>query len=261
MTFRNIFNSTFFLKALAVVLLLYIVYELSRTYPLYYPDPFFDYHTEYANYSLNSDRPVNDELLEVMDGVATRMNAVDIYDPEETYKVYLIHDSHLFGYFAQKLNLSTTIQALTINPLGYVLVNLTAIERTKTIYNENYPYTLYQGDIAHTISHELMHVFTTQQLGFFSSWFLPGWKREGYAEYGANLSFRLKDATYSLEDRVRQYLDGHYDNLSTNQQFYVRSGLIVEYLLDNEGMNFEELMRVEIDPDTVYKRLKEEYRP
>lgn len=247
---------TTFLKGLILVLLLYIIYEVNRTWPLYYPDPFFDYQVTHRNVNLYSDRTIDENLLGIVDEATERMDYIEIYNSEASYHIYVVHDSRLFGSFAEKLNMNSSIQALTIHPFGYVLLNLTAIERTANIYDNRYPHTLYRGDPAYTLSHELMHVLTTGQLGFFSSWFLPDWKREGYAEYGASLYDRRQDSTYSLVDRVNRYSEGYYDNLSKNQQFYIRSALLVEYLLDIEQIEFDQLMNSNMSADTIYHRLQ-----
>ncbi len=251
------FNWNNFLKGIILVSLVYIIYEVSHTWPLYYPDSFFDYRTTHRNFNLYSDRSIDDNLLELIDETAVRMKSIETYDPVDTHHVYLVHDYRLFGSFAEKLNMSNTIQALTIHPFGYVLLNLSAIERTANMYKNRYSHTLYRGDPAYTLSHELMHVLTTGQLGFFSSWFLPDWKREGYAEYGASLYDRRQDSTYSLAERVNLYNEGYYDNLSENQQFYIRSGLIVEYLLDIEQLEFDHLMNKDIPADTIYHQLQQ----
>lgn len=251
------FSLTTLLKGIILISLAYIIFEVNRTWPLYYPDPFFDYHTSHRNFSLYSDQPIEDDLLDVVDNTAERMKSIKIYDPKDTHYVYLVYDTRLFGSFADKLKMGSTIQALTINPFGYILLNMTAIERTANIYDDHYPYTLYQGDPAYTLSHELMHVLTTSELGFFSSWFLADWKREGYAEYGATLYNRQRDSTYTLSDRINRYMDGYYDELSENQQSYIRSGIIVEYLLDIEQTGFDQLMNADMSADTIYHRMQQ----
>ena len=241
------------LKIIAGLLLLFIVYELNRTFSLYYPDHLFEYEVRYRNFNLYSDRPVSREFFSTMEEVTLRMNPVDMYDPEETHNVYLVHDRELFASFAERLELNPSTQGLTINPLGYIMVNLTAIRLTGQIYTKPYPYTLLQADTTYVISHELMHVLTTQKLGFISSWNLPEWKREGYAEYGASLYARRQDSTYSLRQRVGRYLDGYYDSLSDRHRFYIRSGMVVEYLLDKREMGFEDLISFGEDPDTLFR--------
>lgn len=248
------------LKGIAFISLVYIVFEISRTYPLYYPHPFFEYQTNYHHFTLFSDQPIKDYFLNLVDEAVDRVSPVEIYDPDNTYHVFVVHDTGLFGSFAEKLNMNPAGQALTIHPLGYILINLTAVERTKSIYKNRYPHTLYRGDTAYILSHELMHVLTTDRLGFFSSWLLPDWKREGYAEYGASLHNRRHDPNYSLFDRFKQYRNGFYDDLSENQQFYIRSGLLVEYLMDIEEIDFAGLMRMEISEDSAFARLQQWHR-
>ena len=244
------------LVVLIGALLIYIIFTLSHTHHLYYPDPYFEHRASYRNFHLYSDRPIDLNITRIIDEVSVRMQPVDEYNPEAEHHVYLTNDPATFGIFARELNLSTTVQALTINPMGYILVNMTAVEHTRNIYRDRYPHTLYHGDLAYIISHELMHVLTTRELGFVSSWFLPRWKREGYAEYGASLNGRIHNPSYSLADRTLRFLNGFYEELSDNQRFYIRSSLICEYLIDVEGMTFGQLIDSPLHTDSVFVRLK-----
>lgn len=248
------------LKLVIVILLLYISYELYRTHHLYYPDYLFDHHTIHRNFEIYSDRPPPRDITDQLDEVTSRLEKVDGYNAENRYSIYLIHNTPLFARFTNALGMSQTIQALTVHPLGYILINLPAVERTADLYGSDYPRTLYTGDPAHIIAHELTHAVMTEQLGFITSWQLPEWKSEGYAEYGASRHSQQNTPSSTLADRAGQYLEGYYDRLSPRQQSYIRSGLLIEYLIEVKGWNFHTLMNEAIDPDTVLSNMEEWYR-
>ena len=93
---------------------------------------------------------------------------------------------------------------------------------------------------------ELTHELTMAKLGFLKGGSLVEWKREGYAEYAASKLHKNNDLDYSIGDRLGNFYSGKYDDLSKSRKYYIRSGLLVEYLINIKGFDFERVMGAEI---------------
>lgn len=93
-----------------------------------------------------------------------------------------------------------------------------------------------------TICHEVIHSFVYDRLGAEKYAFVPFWKQEGYAEYAANISIKEKDSSYNFNSRVDIYLDDEFWGNNKAVKDYYEAELLVENLIYNEGMSFDELM-------------------
>lgn len=225
-------------------------------WPILYPYSYFDHRETYDGFTLYSDEPPEEGFGETIREVRLRMSCVEGYGPEETYPVFACRRS-CYERFARQMGVNPFSQGLTIEPMGYAVINLQDIGMIENTYSQAYHYTLARGDPAHIIAHELVHLVTTGRLGIWRTVTLPTWKEEGYAEYAASRYTRHKNPDYSLRNRVLQYLDGYYRAVGRNRLEYIRAGLAVEYLLDERRLGFEEVMNGTFEFEEILTEMEE----
>jgi len=249
-------NRTRIIYILSLVALAASFWVFWTRLPILYPYSQFDYRESYKNFDIYSDRKPERSLKKTLDNVQRRMKYVDGYDPEKTYSLFICYRRSCYKPFANLMGVNALSRGLTIEPLGYVLINMQDIENTTGIYRGSFPYTIIEAEPDHIIAHELVHVITTSRLGFWTSSRLPGWKREGYAEYGTTRMLRETTPEYSLRERTRNYFDGYYLGMARGREIYIQSGLVMEYLLDERNMDFQEVMNKEFEIDDILQEMK-----
>lgn len=225
--------------------------------PVLYPYSHFDYRESYRNFEIYSDHKPDRSLKETLDKVQRRMKFVDGYDHRKNYTLFICNRRSCYKPFARLMGVNALSRGLTIEPLGYVLINMQDIENTRGIYRGSFPYTIIEAEPDHIIAHELVHVITTSRLGFWTSSQLPRWKREGYAEYGTTRMLRETNPEYSLRDRARRYFDGYYLGMAKGREIYIQAGLVMEYLLDERKMGFDKVMNKDLEFDDILQEMKQ----
>ncbi len=196
-----------------------------------------------------------------MKEVSTRLEASELYSDHHNFSVFLCYDPEKYGRFATEMGLLPDSQGMTIEPFGYVFINLHEIGQVGQKYRDRYPYSLLSGSAVHILAHELTHVLITQQAGMFSSHEIPMWKREGYAEYVASKYPKNQDTIYSLKQRVRDYFGGEFDEIPTRRRHYIKKELLVEYLLDTRKIPYNQLISDDVKQEQVLSEMKEWVNP
>ena len=82
-----------------------------------------------------------------------------------------------------------------------IFVSLTFLEEMEERYGPRFRYSLVEGDLAHIVTHEIVHTLVEEELGRFAAKRLPRWKLEGYCEYAAVREAVRRDGLDSLESR------------------------------------------------------------
>jgi len=96
----------------------------------------------------------------------------------------LCYDQRLFSAFATISLLKPDIQGFNLSIMGNTFVCIPKIQALKESHGNFPTYNVREGNIAHTIAHEIIHEYTMDAIGFNKYRKLPVWKSEGYAEYG-----------------------------------------------------------------------------
>ncbi|MDR8394268.1 hypothetical protein NC796_24180 [Aliifodinibius sp. S!AR15-10] len=231
-------------------------YILAIYLPILAPGLYFDYQTEYKQYSIYSDRSINRGISFMMEEVTSKLQPIEIYSGQEEFSIYLCYEPGKYRWFSKQMNMNHESQGMTVEPLGYVFINLHRIGKIGQMYGDRYPYSLISGKATHIITHELMHVLITRELGMLDSRKLPDWKREGYAEYGASLHSKSQDTSYSFRKNVNAFLNGYYDEVKPIHRVYLKHELMVEYLITVKGITFSRLMNVTFNQDAIWQELK-----
>lgn len=160
-------------------------------------------------------------------------------------------------------------------PLGYAMLDKTVLKNCKVSFKNNVAETqwainnheLRKFDLTWLLAHEFTHNLqnrTDFSYVFKSTLGHINWKLEGHAEYIARAfkqdgALKNKIAFFLVEDSkekaalpVFELADG------TKQIFsYYKYALIVQYLMEEKGLNYKELCELEVDMEDVYKEMIE----
>jgi hypothetical protein len=227
---------------------------------LAFPQPFFSHSQEIGYCQVYSDVEITPQLVEVINDVNGRLDAIELHDKNKTNRVFICHSQGLYSFFARLTLVTPMAQGYNLSTFGNSFVSMTRIDQLRTSSGGFPPYAITEGNPAHTIVHEIVHQYMVDTLGFFGNYRLPPMKREGYAEYGSSIRHIRDDVVYPLPRRIDILLNDDYwfSGYDRVREHY-RAGLIVEYLSELKGYSFADIMDDSLRLDSAYEEMIQWY--
>jgi hypothetical protein len=218
------------------------------------PGPFFPEEKQYKSINVYSEKPIGQETDSIMSEVFLRLNAVPIYDPNRRYNLCLCSTQKKFTFFARLTVRANRTMGFCL--LGNAYVNEDFISELGMRTGGQPKYMPREGSVVHVVTHELMHAYIDNTYGYFAARALPEWKTEGYCEYGVNQFVAPRTNGYSIPERIDIYLDDSRWNptAEVHRPHYVW-GLMMEYLINVRGLNFEQVMADTLTYENIYQEM------
>ncbi|MBA3968720.1 MAG: hypothetical protein H0X52_01305 [Gemmatimonadetes bacterium] len=195
------------------------------------PQPLFPYRLSYRSFTVHSDQPLSRGVYPVLDRAQARLASSAVYDSTALHTIFLSSSYWKFALFAREHFRAFGIRS----PLrGHIFISKADPERDVVVrYAEAQNERRLSGVIAHEVTHNLLQKATSGRE-------LPRWKEEGYADYVAG------ESTFDYGAGVRLLAEGRSEGSSAFR--YLKYRLLVEYLLEEKGVPFEEFLRIRVDP-------------
>ncbi|MEL6257089.1 MAG: hypothetical protein AAFR87_34160 [Bacteroidota bacterium] len=121
-------------------------------------------------------------------------------------------------------------------------------------------------DLAELLAHEFIHNFQYQKYGFATLNF-PFWKLEGYAEYMMRKEEDVLDLRFAISHLLKYEAKGLYnwdwveweDEIGT-PHIYLKSNIMVQYLMEIEGLTYDEIVYDLRSTEAVFEEVLNWYR-
>ncbi len=221
-----------------------------------FPQPAFKYKQQFGQCTVYSDIEFTDSFTAIMNDVNDRLSANELHTPQKNTRVFICHDQKIFSAFATISLLNPDIQGFNLSVFGNTFICVPKINALKESHGGSPKYNIREGNIAHTIAHEIVHEYTMDAIGFSKYRKLPVWKSEGYAEYGANCVHFLTDTVLTFDKRIEINLDEFcWDPTEAWVRSHYQSALMIEFLHDIEGLTIEEIMNDSIQYADTYQAM------
>ena len=232
-----------------IIILILLVIGIIAT-----PGPLFPEKKQYGSITVYSEIPIGQETDSIMSEVLRRLKAVPIYDPNIKFNLCLCSTQDKFTFFSRLTVRENRIMGFCL--FGSAYINVDFIKELAIRTGGQPKYLTREGSVVHVATHELMHGYITDTYGSFASRYLPEWKVEGYCEYGVNHFIAPRDSGYSVPERIDVYLDDSWWNSTTevHRPHYVW-GLMMEYLINIRGLNFEQVMSDSITKEDIFPEM------
>jgi hypothetical protein len=218
-----------------------------------FPHPFFPHRYQYEYCTVYSDSVLTSDFQHTIQHLNKRLEANDLHDPGKNTRIFLSHSRRLFGFYARICLLNPSIQGFNLSLFGNTFIS---VQRVKDMFERTggFPgYGIRDGDMAHVLAHEITHQYIKDEIGYIKNYRLAPWKREGYAEYGANIGMIREDSTASLKNRIEAYLNNRYwENPGSIERDYYKSELMVEFLSEIKGYNLTDIMDDSVKHDETF---------
>lgn len=218
------------------------------------PGLFFPNSKQYRGITVYSDTPIRQEIDSIMAGVFERLDAVPIYDSAREYNLCLCPTQEKFTFFARLTRRPHRIMGFAL--MGSCYVNIDFLKELSDRTGGQPKYMARSGSVVHVATHELMHGYIADALGYFASRSLPEWKVEGYCEYGTNQLVAPRDSSQSILERIDVYFDDtRWNSTSTTHRPHYLWGLMMEYLMNVKGMTFNQVMADDVTQEEVMRSI------
>ena len=209
-----------------------------------FPEPFFPYRATYKHLTLYSrtELPSNvGSLLQQTDALLSRS---ELYNPNLDARIFVCDNYGAFWFFTGGLRhvFATSYPDTT----RLIFVPKADYEHNLVIFERDGPDDRRQRHLTNTLAHEVTHLYLSNYLGFGRQEFLPEWIKEGYCEYiGQGDAINPAEGIHALLAGQTQ-IRGLY---------YFRSRLIMELLIDKQGLSIKQILAAPPKEADVYAEL------
>ena len=218
------------------------------------PGPFFPEKKQIRSITVYSEMSIGKEVDSIMTEVFKRLDAIPIYDPARKYNLCLCSTQQKFTFFARLTRRANRIMGFSLFRSAYI--NIDFINELAIRTGGQPRYSAREGSIVHTVTHELMHGYINNVYGNFASRTLPEWKAEGYCEVWSNQFVAPRDSGYSIQERIDIYLDdSRWNTTAEVHRSHYLWGLIMEYLMNIRGFDFEKVMADRVTKEDIYQAM------
>jgi hypothetical protein len=202
-----------------------------------FPYPLFAHRLEYRQFDVCSTEPIPAEIGAVLDRAAERLAASEIEDAGLRHRIFLCNGYRLFALFAPTSRHSFGNAAWFS---GHIFVANADIAADQAIRDT--PINS-RRSLSGTIAHECTHRLIERRVGLLKSLTLPRWKKEGYCEVIA------REGSLDPAHGAAMLKRGEHDGSGSFQYFRYR--LMVDYLVHQKRLSFDELISGSFDPEEV----------
>jgi hypothetical protein len=206
---------------------------------LVFPQVLFAYSTERGNFHVYAREPIGDEINSVLEKAEEKLKNSPIYDAEVRRDIYLTGGHGMYALLSHKAYKSF---ANSVPYINNIFINKTDVAADRVIMNREFSNT---RSLSGVIAHETAHLFIRKRYGTITASLMPTWKNEGYCEYIAG------DTTITLEEGIRRWRENPQDDTNYG---YIKFQLMVQHLLEREGVSVDELFTRSWDENAVAER-------
>ena len=210
-----------------------------------------------GNLTFYSDQSIPAELVDLANCVYGQLVSTEIFDEHHKSEVYLCQEQSLYLLFSRMCFVPASVPAYNLSLLNVSFVSLPRLHQIQANGIGLPKYSVFEGNVCHGITHELIHDFMVEKIGYVRNRNLPRWKREGYAEYHASLSRLQSDNKEYLRDRIRIIQEAN--GLSDHVVEYFSWRTVAEYLFEVKAYSLEEFLDDTVAYESALRDMLEWY--
>lgn len=212
---------------------------------LAFPQVLCTRHVQAGSLALYYDDMPRSEAEELARAVAHRLERSGYHDPNRTARVFVFHNRSTYALITRLAAVSGEAQGFNLSAVGNSFISAPRVAALGERSGGGPRYSVWEGDLSHTIAHEIAHQYLGNRLGRRK---LPQWKREGFTEYVSNIGLIRADGSASLRSRLDVLQDDRAWSATLGwerhgwDRIHYEAGLLVEFLFDVKGYSLEDLV-------------------
>lgn len=183
------------------------------------------------------------DVYKLANEVGKRLQGSGFYDSSRTDRVFLCQSQRLYTLFTLLAMVPKQAQGFGLSIFDNTFVSELRVTGL-TERSGGFPkYGIWEGSLAHTITHEIGHLYMTDRTGRSRWKSLPHWKQEGFPEYVANIAPIHEDSLATLPHRFgilnTERVWGYTQRWD---RIHYEAGLLVEFLFDIQGHTLDDFV-------------------
>ena len=228
--------------ALWLVAVLLVLFALQAAL-LAFPQIVTSQTTRAGSVVIHYDGPRDPEIDELAAEVDRRIQGSELLGSAPTGRVFFFRNQRLYKLFARLARAPSEAQGFALSLVGNAFVSEPNVKALGARTGGLPKYSIWEGDPAHTIAHELAHLKLTERMGREQWTKLPHWKQEGLPEYAANIASLRADSRASLTTRWRVLEDDrNWSSTRGWDRVHYEAGLLVEFLIEVRGHTLADVL-------------------
>lgn len=213
--------------------------------PLAFPQILCTQRVQIRSTALYYDDMPRSEAEELARAVAQRLEWSGYCDSSCTARAFVFRNPVKYALITRLASVPGEAQGFNLSVLGNSFISAPRVAALGELSGRGPKYSIWEGNLSHTIAHEIAHQYLADRLGRHE---LPQWKREGLAEYIANIGLIRAEGTANLRSRLEVLHDDHAWSGTLGwerdrwDRIHYEAGLLVEFLVDMKGYSLEDIV-------------------
>jgi len=242
-------------------MILAVLFALQVT-TLAFPQVVLNDRVQVGAVALYHDGGPDEAMRKLAADVDSRLRGSRLYNSTRVTNLYYFLDQGTYEFFTNLTIMQVIPQGFNLPELNNSYVSDSLVAALGRGTGGRPQYSIWSGDPAHTAAHEIGHQYSYELLGRKK---LPHWKQEGLPEYIANTGLARQDSLANLDRRIgillddSQWRDTPPGRLPGWARIHYEAWLLMEYLLDVEGRNLEDVMADSVSKEATHAAMMQWY--
>ena len=228
---------------------------------LAFPQILFSERVRIGSVSVYHDGLPEKQALRLATAINRRLQGTRFHDSTRSDRVFVFRNRNTYELYRKLLFSKVVPSGFNLPVFGNSYVCEAVVAELGDASGGQPRFSIWDGDLAHIAAHEIGHQYIADRIGARRWRALPHWKQEGLPEYIANIGDIRADPSLSLVSRIGILGD---DTRWTARpparrpgwdRVHYEAGLLVEFLLDVQGLSLEEIVSDRVTRDDTYSAM------
>ena len=244
---------------LALVALVLFGFQVTL---LAFPQLLFSESTRVGTVTVFHDGLPDEQALRFATEIDRRLQGSRFYDPARSDPVFIFRNRNTYELYLKLIFRNVAPSGFNLPIFGNSYVCEAVLTELGDATGGQPRFSIWDGDLAHIAAHEIGHQYIADRIGSRRWRSLPHWKQEGLPEYIANIGDVRADPSFSLVSRIRILGDDSRWTATPAtrrrgwDRVHYEAGLLVEFLLDVEGLSLEQVISDRVTKSDTYSAMK-----
>jgi hypothetical protein len=243
-----------------LVLTVLVLFGIQVTL-LAFPQILFSDSTRIGTVELFHDGLAEEQALRLATEIDRRLQGSRFHDSTRSDPVFVFRNRNTYELYLKLIFSQVAPSGFNLPIFGNSYVCEAVVTELGDATGGQPRFSIWDGNLAHIASHEIGHQYVADRIGSGRWRGLPHWKQEGLPEYIANIGDIRADQSLSLVSRIGILED---DTLWTAtpagrrpgwDRVHYEAGLLVEFLLDVQGLSLEQLISDRVTKSDTYSAM------
>jgi hypothetical protein len=219
------------------------IYTLILLFPWF----FFTYKVEYGQFIIYSDRQIDKNISTVLKDVQSRILKSEWYSQSDIYHVFICNTSWRLAIFTRSSTIGGRVNTIISDN---VYIRESDISRNSILSPVRWQdiLTPLERPLSYFIAHEIIHIYQWRNIGRLKLFTLPMYIQEWYPDYIA------KKPNFNFTKYAQDYLK-ESASMSPENWLYNRYHLLIAYLIDIQGKNYQQIIEENIPINILEQQL------